>query len=502
MLSPAVKSLMILGLPAVFCADLAAQKIPERPAGPMRVEPGLENAVKWIWRVAPSEEKDWGLPVAIPTPAPSPSLVAAAAPTPEVRPTLYEVKRGDALILIGRRFGLTVAQLKTANQLKGDRIQAGQMLKIPSLVEASKVTTPPPPKKKKAPESAESRISTETGADLEKLRLQIFLDREQFSAGPIAGDPGPLFTRIVLLYQGSHEDTKDDASLAGKARSALGNVFTHYKLKAEDFRFIAPPKADLAEPKPTPLSHPRPGKAPARPPAMARPHLTYEQLIALPMLAYRTPWEFVAERFHCQESYLHALNSKLPAQPVIGTEFMVPDVIPFEIERAFNEPLQPPVDPSNPVTASVSGLSQLNIYQSGKLVAVFPISPARPGLHGRGSWTILDVIPRPRLATFREERPELIRKTGAPTPVATPSPPQTRLPAEEYLPAGPRNPAGILWINLAKAKSTEPLPYGLTGASTPGQISNLQSIGGFRLANWDIARAVRQLPSGTPLEWK
>jgi hypothetical protein len=30
----------------------------------------------------------------------------------------------------------------------------------------------------------------------------------------------------------------------------------------------------------------------------------------------------------------------------------------------------------------------------------------------------------------------------------------------------------------------------------------LESIGGLRLTNWDIARAVRQLPSGTPLEWR
>ena len=34
------------------------------------------------------------------------------------------------------------------------------------------------------------------------------------------------------------------------------------------------------------------------------------------------------------------------------------------------------------------------------------------------------------------------------------------------------------------------------------QMNILESIGGFRAANWDIARAVRQLPVGTPLEWR
>jgi lipoprotein-anchoring transpeptidase ErfK/SrfK len=234
--------------------------------------------------------------------------------------------------------------------------------------------------------------------------------------------------------------------------------------------------------------------------------LTYQQLTSAPMLAYRTPWEFVAERFHCQESYLRVLNDKLPATPLIGTEFRVPNVVPFEIEKAFDEPLQPQADPKNPVTAAVIGLSQLNIYQSGALIAVLPMSPARPGLHGRNSWTVLDVIPRPRLATFQKERKELTQKTSPPKPSTSPTPTtsasEAMLPSEQYLAAGPRNPVGIFWINLAKSKSTEPLPYGLHGTSIPDQMTTEESIGGLRLTNWDIARAVRLLPFGTPLQWK
>jgi hypothetical protein len=180
-------------------------------------------------------------------------------------------------------------------------------------------------------------------------------------------------------------------------------------------------------------------------------------------------------------------------------------VIPFEIENAFDEPLEPQADPKNPVTAAVIALSQLNIYQGGALVAVFPMSPARPGLHGRNSWTILDVVPRPRLATFQKERIEQTPKVNSLNGIASQEPtpvPKSVLPSEQYLAAGPRNPVGILWINLAKAKSTEPLAYGLSGTSIPDQMNFEQSIGGFRLTNWDIARAVRHLPYGTPLEWK
>jgi hypothetical protein len=485
----------------IFAIGVSAQTMPGKLTAPKRIEPGLENAVKWKWRVAPSDDKDWGLRSANPTPTPPPPVTVL--PQSENRPTLYEVKRGDALILIGKKFGMTVAQIKTFNGLKDDKIRAGQILKIPTLAELSAMT-PPPPKPKPA-KTVESKLTSETGVELDRLRLQIFLDREQFSAGPIVAEPGPVFTRILLLYQSSHEDAKDDSSLGAKAQATVPNVFTQYKLKAEDFRFIAPPKPETVDAKRTPVSaRAHPGKLTPRSPAKTGVPPTYEQLTATSMLAYRTPWEFVAERFHCQESYLRILNEKLLAMPGIGTEFRVPNVVPFEIEKAFDEPLQPKADPQNPVTATVVGLSQLNIYRSGALVAVMPMSPARPGLHGRNTWTILDVIPRPRLATFQEEWKEQTQKAGSSyastSPAPTPS--STVLSSEQYLAAGPRNPVGIFWINLAKSNSTEPLPYGLHGTSIPDQMNAEESIGGLRLTNWDIARAVRQLPFGTPLEWK
>ena len=501
MLSGAASSLLIFFVSGILAINVSAQTMPGKIAVLKRVEPGLENAVKWEWHVAPSDPKDWGLQSPDPTPTPTPP--ATVLPQSENRPALYEVRRGDALILIGKKFGMTVSQIKAFNGLKDDMIRVGQILKIPTLAELSAMT--PPATKHKPAETPEKKLSPEAGVELDKLRLQVFLDRQQFSAGPIVGEPGQNFTRILLLYQSTHEDAKDDASLGAKAQAEVANVFTHYKLKAEDFRFIAPPRAATVNAKPTPVpAHARPGKLTSRSPAITAAPPTYAELIAMSMLAYRNPWEFVAERFHCQQSYLRTLNDKLPATPGIGTEFKVPNVVPFEIEKAFDEPLQPQADPKNPVTAAVIGLSQLNIYQGGALIAALPMSPARPGLHGRNSWTILDAIPRPRLATLQKERKAQTQQVGSsfanPSPEPTPS--TNVLPSEQYLAAGPRNPVGILWINLAKSNSTEPLPYGLHGTSIPDQMNIEESIGGLRLTNWDIARAVRHLPSGTPLEWK
>jgi LysM repeat protein/lipoprotein-anchoring transpeptidase ErfK/SrfK len=500
MLFGAARPLLMAAISGIFAIGGSAQTTPEKPAALKRIEPGLENAVKWEWHVEPSE--NW-VPSA---PSPTPTPVVTALPTPENRPTVYEVKHGDALVLIGKKFGLTVSQLQSFNGLKGDTIRIGQKLKIPTVAEVSAMA--PPVKKHKSKETPEAKSTPEAGTELDKLMLQVFLDREQFSAGPIVGDPGPPLTKVQLLYQSTHEDAKDDASLGVKAKAAVANVFTQYKLKAEDFRFIAPPKAETVEAKPTPPSSPpRLGKPTARSHAIVKKvPLTYEDLISMPMLAYRTPWEFVSERFHCQESYLRKLNEKLPAIPTIGTEFRVPNVVPFEIEKAFEAPIQPEADPKHPVTAAVIGLSQLNIYQDGALVAVLPVSPARPGLHGRNSWQILDVIPHPRLATFQKPRNAPPQKAGSPVPITSPEPTppsaETDLAKKEYLAAGPRNPVGIFWINLAKSNTTEPLPYGLTGTSIPDQMNIEESIGGFRLTNWDIARAVRRLPLGTPLQWK
>ncbi len=70
------------------------------------------------------------------------------------------------------------------------------------------------------------------------------------------------------------------------------------------------------------------------------------------------------------------------------------------------------------------------------------------------------------------------------------------------LPPGPNNPVGPIWIHLAKGSDATPLPYGLHGTSIPGYMKRQESIGGFRMTNWNIAQAVRLLPVGTPLTWE
>jgi len=76
-------------------------------------------------------------PAAQATNAPQSSATAQPQPSAPVQPTLtggaqpYTVAAGDSLTVIAHKFGVTVAQIKTANGLTSDRLSIGQKLIIP-----------------------------------------------------------------------------------------------------------------------------------------------------------------------------------------------------------------------------------------------------------------------------------------------------------------------------------------------------------------------------------
>ncbi len=453
------------------------------------VEPGLDEAVNWKWRVAPSEPGHWISALPDPTPVPQ---IAAPTPAPVSEAVTYEVKRGDALAIIARKYGLAPIHIKTFNGLNSDLIRIGDLLKIPTREEARAIAPLPEPAKKAAAKG--KKETGEAGITDELLRtaaLQAFLDRRQFSAGPIDGLRGPTFEKVLHLFVLAYPDAGDPVKLSSAMQSEVGNGLTHYVLKETDFRFITPPKAE------------RPGAAPDPEKKSAARGPSYQDLASAPQLLYRTPWEFVAERFHCNEAFLKKLNAHVLAAPTVGTELRVPNVIPFEIEKGFRGMVQPPAGIGN-TKAVILDLALLQIFQKDTLVAVMPISMARPGLRGRGSWTVRDAIPLPRMATFQERREETQKPKplfGQPEPEA-PSAKSATLPTEQFLAPGPNNPAGVIWLNLAKSDSPEILPYGLHGTSVPDQMLTTYGIGGIQMANWNIVRAARLLPPGTELEWK
>jgi len=434
------------------------------------VEPGLSDAVNWNWRVAPSVPDRRIIPEPVLTPKPT------ATPVPQG--VTYEVQRGDALAIIARKYGMTAHHLKVYNGLTTDLIQIGQLVKIPSIPEAQAIAPLPKPK------SSEKKFLVGgnrpvTEDELRNAAVQVFLDRQNFSSGPIDGKRSPTFEKVLYFYRLAHPEISEPGALPEKVAAEVGDGFTKYVLREGDFRFIQPPKA-------------------TRPDASA-----YDELAEATHLDYRTPWEFVAERFHCSETFLKKLNVHVPTVPEIGTELVVPKVKPFKIEFLGLDAVQPQPDPNAPVRAAIVDLTVLQIFQNEALIATMPLTMARPGLRGRGKWTILNAIIFPRLGTIQEQRERAAKPKplyGQPEPEGTPTKPAT-LSQEQFLGTGPNSPIGIIWVNLAKEGSTEPLIYGLHGTSQPDGDPRPYSLGGIQLTNWDILRAVQRLPAGTSLEW-
>ncbi|MCX7868966.1 MAG: LysM peptidoglycan-binding domain-containing protein, partial [Terrimicrobiaceae bacterium] len=399
---------------AAIILILAAGAWAQTPATILsRVETGLEEAVQWKWKVESSGLAAHGAPAAAASPG-------TTAQPPERMGTetadTYTVKKGDVLFRIARLHKITVEQLKAANDLKSDMIHPGDVLRIPSPMETA---APAPPSSAPAASASASSGTATTDFDAEVLLLQVYLDRLGFSPGPIDGLPGLRFQKLMFTYLSA--EGGDPPSLAEKARAELPQAFTTYTLRPSDFDFIRAPKPAARVSKK------------AGPEEKAR--QAYLELISQPELLYRSAWEFVAERFHCEESFLRKLNPSLKNNPEAGAVFRVPNVIPFEIENALAPPLRPEPDPEKPVKAVIADLSRLEIFEGDRMVASFPVSVARPGLRGRGEWVILGSMPWPRLLTRREPRVERTF-SGEDGQQARPA----VLASEEVIGPGPRNP--------------------------------------------------------------
>ncbi|UQF39406.1 LysM peptidoglycan-binding domain-containing protein [Vagococcus lutrae] len=153
----------------------------EKPSTPQVTQPSTPQATEKSYKVASGDTlyrisqrfgvsvqniKDWNylksdvifvgqqLVLKQPTNSVKPSPTPMAPSRPDVSSSTYRVKSGDTLYSIARRHNMTVAQLKSLNQLTSDMIIVGQTLKISGQTEEKQPTKP------SISQSSEAKTST------------------------------------------------------------------------------------------------------------------------------------------------------------------------------------------------------------------------------------------------------------------------------------------------------------------------------------------------------
>src|SRR5437870_11901413 len=307
-------------------------------------------------------------------------------------------------------------------------------------------------------------------------RLQIFLDRANFSPGAINGHYDEFTLKALALYRQSRGEppppppAKPDAApdVNGLDLASVGPALVPYTVTDADLQNIGPvPSAVAAQAK-------------------------------LKFLPYRDAAEAIAEKFHCDVHFLERLNPGKLKTVKAGDQLMVPNVEPFDLpsvknikpgseisSQAANEmedqsetqtptPGESAGAPGNVAIKIDTKTNMLQVREGEKLIAAYPVTVGSAHLASPiGEWKARRITKMP---TFRWDKEML--KHGQ------------RSGNFYLLPPGPRNPVGVMWIALNKKG------FGIHGTSEPRSIGHAASHGCIRLANWDVVRLATKIKPG------
>jgi len=193
-------------------------------------------------------------------------------------------------------------------------------------------------------------------------------------------------------------------------------------------------------------------------------------------MPYRSIVEFVAERYHSDETFLRNLNSGRNMNALKpGDTVRVPNVTPFQIETLH------PVEnlPLNPTLAGRTikvdtRARMLEVMDGDKIIGSYPVTPGSRQLPAPiGTWKIVRVTLMPWFRWDHEMLNHGQRSSNF-----------------HNIPPGPRNPVGIAWIGLDKKG------IGIHGTDNPEMIGHSASHGCIRLANWDVDRVAKEVTDG------
>jgi lipoprotein-anchoring transpeptidase ErfK/SrfK len=335
--------------------------------------------------------------------------------------------------------------------------------------------------RKKHRERTPNKASTEAAT-----RLQIFLDRANFSPGKIDGTYNEFAWKALALYRQSRGEQPQVPPQKRESKSNIAPDVTGLDLDSIDPVFVpyTVTDGDLAS------VGPLPGSVAAQ--------------AKLKFLPYRDPADAIAEKFNSDVHFLERLNPGKMKSIKAGDQLMVPNVEPFELgavkqikpgsdlnsQPANDVEYQPEQQSENPDKNNQPGkdeaasapviikidtkINMLGVFQGDKIIAAYPVTIGSAQTASPiGEWKVRRITKMP---TFRYDKEMLQhgRRSGN----------------FHLLPPGPRNPVGVMWIALNKKG------IGIHGTNEPDSIGRAASHGCIRLANWDVVRLATKIKPG------
>jgi lipoprotein-anchoring transpeptidase ErfK/SrfK len=275
------------------------------------------------------------------------------------------------------------------------------------------------------------------------VKAQILLDRSRFSPGVIDGRNGDNLKKALAAFaedRGLKAGGELNQEVWTKLTEASGEpALTEYTISDADV------KGPFAE------------KIPAK----------MEDMAKLERLAYASPQELLAEKFHTTEELLKTLNPGKRLDQA-GTRIVVPNVLAGQGDKDAKGAVA-----KIEVEKDARALKVLD--KGGKLIAFYPASigstdkPAPSGEH-----TVRAVAENP---TYTYD-PKFGFKGVKAKEKLTIRP-------------GPNNPVGAVWIDLSLET------YGIHGTPEPDKVGKSYSHGCVRLTNWDARELAGMVQKGT-----